>query len=110
MISVSSENGISVVAMGGNILIDDVDILEAKITDAFDGEARKFVVDFTGSDYICSYGLGVIAQLLKKVFEQGGTVRFCAVGTKLHSVFETMQFTSIVGIDPDRGTSLSAMK
>ncbi|MEK6793799.1 MAG: STAS domain-containing protein [Spirochaetota bacterium] len=110
MITVISVNGISVVALGGNVLIDDVDILEAKLNDAFDNGSRKYIVDFSDTDYICSYGLGVIAQLLKKVFEQGGVVRFCAVGGKLKGVFETMQFTSIVGIDATRDASFAEMK
>ncbi|MBI4979219.1 MAG: STAS domain-containing protein [Spirochaetes bacterium] len=111
MVTVSITNGVAVVTMEGNLLIDEVDSFESKITDAFEDGTRQFVFDFGKVEYVCSYALGVIAQLLKKALaESNGKVRFCNVGNQLKLVFETMQFTNIVPLDATCSDSLKAIR
>lgn len=99
MISLDISDKTAKIKIASNLLIDDVEILEARVEEAYSQDATSFIFDFTNTDYMCSASLGVLAQLLKNTMEEGnGKVVFCSLSEKLKSVFDAMQFTSIVAV------------
>lgn len=61
---------------------------------------RKFniVIDFSDVDYMCSFALGMVVHLLKKVREKGGDMCLCGVGDWLTNLFTIARVSEIIKI------------
>lgn len=107
MLKVEEKNRVAIVKIGSNLLIDNVDAFEAEVSKKYSQGLIVFIFDFGGVDYVCSAALGVLAQLLKNLYEEkSGRVYFCCLSEKLKSLFDAMQFTAIVNVEDDFDSAL----
>ena len=76
-------NDVTVLALAGQMLLDDGDLLFGrKIRDLIERGHVKIVVDLGGVTYIDSSGVGMLVGKLKGVREKGGDIRLLHVTTR----------------------------
>jgi anti-sigma B factor antagonist len=69
---------------------------------------RKFLIDFPGTGYIDSTGLGVLVSLSKKIREQGGELRLAALNDDLRTLFELTKLDTLFQISKSRDEALAS--
>jgi anti-sigma B factor antagonist len=60
----------------------------------------NLILDFSQIDYICSYGLGTIVNVLKQLRVQGGDMVFVGVGNWLSNLFSISKVDTLVKMYP----------
>jgi anti-sigma B factor antagonist len=65
-------------------------------------------VDFAGTGYIDSSGLGVLVSLSKKIREQGGELRLANLNDDLRTLFELTKLDSLFHIATNRDEALAS--
>ncbi len=96
MVRTIIEDKTAIIHIEKNIITENVDILENKLSYIKSLEVVNFIFDFHKTEYICSSALGLIASTLRIASENGGTVYFCSLTSRLKNLFETMKFLTIV--------------
>lgn len=96
MVRTIIEDKTAIIHIEKNIITENVDILEDKISYIKSLEIVNFIFDFHKTEYICSSALGLIASTLRIASENGGVVYFCSLTSRLKNLFETMKFLTIV--------------
>ncbi len=100
--------GVVVVGVEGQLIVGNRQELKAKVLDALEGGARKFVIDFSRTGYIDSSGLGVLVSLSKKIREQGGELRLCGLNEDLQTLFELTKLDTLFSITKTSAEALAA--
>ena len=100
--------GIVVVGVEGQLIVGNRQELKAKVLDALEGGARKFVIDFGRTGYIDSSGLGVLVSLSKKIREQGGELRLAGLNEDLQTLFELTKLDTLFAISKTSAEALAA--
>ena len=90
--------GVVVVGVDGQLIVGNRQELKQKVLDALEGGAKKFVIDFSRTDYIDSSGLGVLVSLSKKIREQGGDLRLAGLNEDLQTLFELTKLDTLFSI------------
>ena len=66
------------------------------------------VVDFSNVKFLTSSVLGLLIRISKKVYEQEGKLRLCAIDPKIMEVFRITRLDKIFEIYADQDKALSA--
>ena len=107
--SLRKENGgVVVVSVDGQLIVGNRQELKQKVLQELEGDARKFLIDFTGTGYIDSSGLGVLVSLSKKVREQGGELRLSSLNEDLRTLFELTKLDTLFRIAGSRQEGLAS--
>lgn len=107
--SVHMRDGIAVVEVADKLIVANRQDLKDKVLAAVEEGARKFAVDFSGTSYIDSSGLGVLVSLSKKIRFEGGELRLCGLDDDLRSLFELTKLDTLFHIDPALEDSLAEL-
>ena len=106
-ISSSTENGIAVVSIEGNLdTTTSTDALD-HISGLMDGGESKILVDFTAVDFVASSGLRILLVTAKRLKSEGGSLRICGLNESVNEVFEMSGFSTILNVFPSRDDALS---
>ena len=70
-------------------------LLKEQVLDQLERGDRKFIVDFSKTDYIDSSGLGVLVTLSKKIREQGGQLSLVSLSEDLRTLFELTKLDTL---------------
>jgi anti-sigma B factor antagonist len=97
-----------VVGVDGQLIVGNRQELKQKVLDALDGNARKFVIDFSRTGYIDSSGLGVLVSLSKKIREQGGELRLAGLNEDIQTLFELTKLDTLFAIAKTPEEALAA--
>jgi anti-sigma B factor antagonist len=97
-------NGVTVVRVEGQLVVGNRGELKEFIQKLLDRGDRRFVLDFSGTGYIDSSGLGALVSLARKVREEGGDLRLSALNEDLRSLFELTKLDTLFTISetPDQ--------
>ncbi len=87
-----------VVAVEDQLIVGTRQQLKQKILDELGDDGQKFVIDFSGTGYIDSSGLGLLVTLSKKISEAGGALRLAALNQDLMSLFELTKLDTLLEI------------
>lgn len=90
------EDKTAIIHIEKNIIYENVDILEDKLSYIKSLGVFNFIFDFHKTEFICSSALGLIASTLRIASENGGVVYFCSLTSRLKNLFEAMKFLNIV--------------
>jgi anti-sigma B factor antagonist len=83
---------VTVLALSGEMLLDDGDLVFRKrIHELLDEGRRQIVVNLIGVTYIDSSGVGMIAGKLKTVRERGGDMKLANFSSRSQRVFGMMK-------------------
>lgn len=105
---VNKENDITVFDVEGQLIVGNRQELKQKVLQELEGGGRKFLIDFTGTGYIDSSGLGVLVSLSKKIREQGGELRLAALNDDLRTLFELTKLDTLFQISKSRDEALAS--
>jgi anti-sigma B factor antagonist len=104
----NKQNDITIVAVEGQLIVGNRQELKQKVLQELEGGGRKFLIDFSGTGYIDSSGLGVLVSLSKKIREQGGELRLAALNEDLRTLFELTKLDTLFQISNSRDEALSS--
>jgi len=105
---VQKRNDITVIDVKGQLIVGNRQELKQKVLDELEAGARKFLVDFAGTGYIDSSGLGVLVSLSKKIREQGGELRLANLNEDLRTLFELTKLDTLFQIANNREDALAS--
>ena len=106
MFSISEMNGITIVEVGGELIVGNRQELKDTVLDRLEAGDRRFLIDFSRSSYIDSSGLGVLVSLSKKIREQGGELRLSSLNEDLRTLFELTKLDTLFRITDDKEEAL----
>lgn len=106
--SVSNRDGTAVVEVDDKLIVANRQELKDKVLAEVSDGGRKFAMDFSGTTYIDSSGLGVLVSLSKKIRFEGGELRLSGLDDDLRSLFELTKLDTLFEIDDTLEESLAA--
>jgi anti-sigma B factor antagonist len=105
---VQKSDGITIIDVKGQLIVGNRQELKQKVLDELETGSRRFLVDFAGTGYIDSSGLGVLVSLSKKIREQGGELRLANLNEDLRTLFELTKLDSLFHIASNRDEALAS--
>ena len=105
---VTKSDGITIIDVKGQLIVGNRQELKQKVLDELESGSRRFLIDFAGTGYIDSSGLGVLVSLSKKIREQGGDLRLANLNEDLRTLFELTKLDSLFHIASDRDEALAS--
>jgi len=90
--------GVLVIRVEGQLIVGNRGELKDLVQRALDSGERKFLLDFGGTGYIDSSGLGALVSISKKVREDGGELRLAGLNDDLRSLFELTKLDTLFAI------------
>jgi anti-sigma B factor antagonist len=105
---VKKQNGVTIIDVEGQLIVGNRQELKQKVLEELEGGARKFLIDFSGTGYIDSSGLGVLVSLSKKIREQGGELRLANLNEDLRTLFELTKLDTLFHIASSRPEALAS--
>lgn len=106
-LEVGHEEDVTVVAVGGELVVDNRGQLKETLGERLAAGDRKFVVDLDRTSYIDSAGLGVLVSLAREVRERGGELRLAGLGDDLRTLFDLTRLDTVFHIADDRSQALA---
>ena len=85
---VVAKDDVTLIEVGGQLIVGNRQLLKEQVLDQLERGDRKFIVDFSKTDYIDSSGLGVLVTLSKKIREQGGQLSLASLSDDLRTLFK----------------------
>lgn len=97
---------VTVVDVEGQLIVGNRQELKQRVLEELERGERRFLVDFSGTGYIDSSGLGVLVSLSKKIREQGGELRLSSLNEDLRTLFELTKLDTLFRIADSRAEGL----
>lgn len=101
-------SGVLVVRVEGQLVVSNRQELKDVVQRALAAGDRKLLLDFTGTGYIDSSGLGALVTIAKQVREQGGEMRLAGLNEDLRSLFELTKLDTLFSIADTPAQALAA--
>ena len=92
---VIAKDDVTLIEVGGQLIVGNRQLLKEQVLDQLERGDRKFIVDFSKTDYIDSSGLGVLVTLSKKIREQGGQLSLVSLSEDLRTLFELTKLDTL---------------
>jgi len=105
----SKENGITVLAVDGNLDAEGTQAMEVKVLALLEAGETSLLFDFSGLDYINSSGLRVLVLAYQRLKKASGKVAICGVKDYIQEVFEVSGYDKIFPLFTTRGDAVSGM-
>ena len=106
MFSITEMNGVTIVEVGGELIVGNRHELKETVLGRLDAGDRRFLIDFTSSSYIDSSGLAVLVSLSKKIRESGGALRLAGLNEDLRTLFELTKLDTLFQIADTRARAI----
>jgi len=105
---VHQADGVTIIDVKGQLIVGNRQELKQKVLDELETGSHRFLIDFAGTGYIDSSGLGVLVSLSKKIREQGGELRLASLNEDLRTLFELTKLDSLFHIAGSRDEALAS--
>ena len=92
---VVAKDDVTLIEVGGQLIVGNRQLLKEQVLDQLERGDRKFIVDFSKTDYIDSSGLGVLVTLSKKIREQEGQLSLVSLSEDLRTLFELTKLDTL---------------
>ena len=92
---VVAKDDVTLIEVGGQLIVGNRQLLKEQVLDQLERGDRKFILDFSKTDYIDSSGLGVLVTLSKKIREQGGQLNLVSLSEDLRTLFELTKLDTL---------------
>jgi anti-sigma B factor antagonist len=106
--TVRKQSDVTVIDVRGQLIVGNRQELKQRVLEELETGARKFLIDFEGTAYIDSSGLGVLVSLSKKIREQGGELRLVSLNEDLRTLFELTKLDTLFHIAGSREEALAS--
>lgn len=105
----SDPSGVLVVSVDGQLVVANRQELKQMVLKALEEGESRFVIDFSGTGYIDSSGLGVLVSVSKKIREAGGELRLCGLNEDLRMLFELTKLDTLFTINENRVEAIGSL-
>ena len=105
----SDASGVLVVSVDGQLVVANRQELKQMVLKAIEEGESRFVIDFSGTGYIDSSGLGVLVSVSKKIREAGGELRLCGLNEDLRMLFELTKLDTLFTINETRAEAVGSL-
>jgi anti-sigma B factor antagonist len=95
------------VAVDGQLVVGNRGEFKQLVFDELEAGARRVLVDFSGTGYIDSSGLGALVSLGKRIREQGGELRLAGLNEDLRTLFELTRLDTLFRLYATRADALA---
>ena len=92
---VVAKDDVTLIEVGGQLIVGNRQLLKEQVLDQLERGDRKFILDFSKTDYIASSGLGVLVTLSKKIREQEGQLSLVSLSEDLRTLFELTKLDTL---------------
>lgn len=106
--SETRQNGVVLVRADGQLIVGNRHELKDVVTRRLAAGDRRFVIDFSGTGYIDSSGLGALVTMSKQVREHGGELRIAGLNDDLRALFELTKLDTLFTISDTAEQALAA--
>ncbi len=106
--TIAKTGDVTVVEVEGQLIVGNRQELKQRVLDELDRNERQFLIDFAGTGYIDSSGLGVLVSLSKKIRELGGELRLANLNDDLRTLFELTKLDTLFQIADTRERALES--
>ena len=90
--------GVVVVQVEGQLIVGNRHELKDVVQAALERGERRLLIDFSGTGYIDSSGLGALVSISKRIREKGGELRLAGLNDDLRSLFELTKLDTLFAI------------
>jgi anti-sigma B factor antagonist len=90
-----NRSGVTVVQVDGQLIVGNRHELKDLVQSALDAGDRRLLIDFSGTGYIDSSGLGALVSISKRIREAGGELRLSGLNEDLGSLFELTKLDTL---------------
>ena len=94
-LKLSEKGDLTLIRIGSQLIVGNRQQLKETVLEQLERGSRKFIVDFSKTDYIDSSGLGVLVTLSKKIREEGGELSLAELSEDLRILFELTRIDSL---------------
>jgi anti-sigma B factor antagonist len=101
-------NGVTVVQVDGQLIVGNRQELKELVQAALDRGDRRLLIDFSGTGYIDSSGLGALVSISKRIREAGGELRLAGLNDDLRSLFELTKLDTLFTISETSEQALAS--
>ena len=105
--TLESKDGLLVVTVDGQLVVANRQEFKQLVLDEVERGARQVVVDFAGTAYIDSSGLGALVSLGKRIREAGGELRLAALNEDLRTLFELTRLDTLFPLYASRDDAVA---
>jgi anti-sigma B factor antagonist len=102
--------GIGIVDIDGDITGSAEDALTGAYSEAVNGNARAFVLNFTELDYMNSTGIGLLVTLLIRAQRQNHQLLAYGLSDHYREIFQLTRLDEAIGIYESEAAVMSALK
>jgi len=108
-VSVRREGDLTIFKLSGKILGGpESDGLRRELDRAFDRGDRRLLIDLADVPWMNSAGLGILLSAYSRTKEQGGTVRFSAVGERVRGILRTTKLLTVLEVHDDEESGIQS--
>jgi len=90
--------GVTVLTVEGQLIVGNRQELKDAVQAVLDQGEQRLLIDFSGTGYIDSSGLGALVSISKRVREAGGELRLSGLNEDLRSLFELTKLDTLFAI------------
>ncbi len=106
-ITTRSQDGVTIVAVHGNMDSNTSPAAQQQLDALLAGGAKKLALDFTALDYISSAGLRVLLGTAKRLNGSGGALRLFGLNPSVREVFDISGFSTILTVSRSEADALA---
>lgn len=97
---------VTILAVDRELTVENERELEARVGSRLAAGDRKFVLDFEGTRFVDSAGLGALVGLARRIREAGGELRLAGPSEPLRTLFKLTRLDAVFQISESRGAAL----
>lgn len=104
---ITQADGVTLVEVDGELTVGNRERFKQIVLGLVAGGERKFLMDFGGSTYIDSTGLGALVSLSRKIREAGGRLQLTGLNEDLRTLFELTKLDTVFEVADSRAAAMS---
>jgi anti-sigma B factor antagonist len=105
--SLDRTDEVVLVTVNGQLVVANRQEFKQAILDAMEQGVRLVIIDFSGSPYIDSSGLGALVSLSRRLRDAGGDLRLVGLNDDLRSLFELTRLDQLFPVFATKGDALA---
>lgn len=102
------KDGILIVALSGNFLPGEEDLVGDTLKELISPQTCKVVVDMESVSSVTSQGLAMLILALKTALKLGGDVVLCSLQRSIAELFELTRFHKVFEIYPSESQAIAS--
>ena len=106
--STERDGDLLTVAVEGQLVVGNRAEFKQLVFDQLEAGARRVLIDFSGTAYIDSSGLGALVSLGKRIRDEGGALHLTGLNDDLRTLFELTRLDTLFQLFDARADALAA--